>query len=299
MAKSFSLGFIFSLGASLFASAAAESFDWHSITPSENLVFHPCWDDFQCARLLLPLDWLNETRSDTVSIAIIKLPAVVPQDDETFGGAIFTNPGGPGGSGVDYLRLIGPSLQRFIDIPKKKHYEVISFDPRGIGASEPLVDCYPANSLSRNAQILESISGGTLDLSPASLIYGFMTAKGFGRRCDDAARDVLPFVNTPSVARDMVAMVDQLDTLRKDEMENQPDTDRRIELRHAAEESSDDVPRLHYIGFSYGTILGNYFVSLFPERVGRVVLDGVCNTDDYANGPVCDLSKFYCTLCFY
>jgi pimeloyl-ACP methyl ester carboxylesterase len=76
----------------------------------------------------------------------------------------------------------------------------------------------------------------------------------------------------------MVAMVDSIDELGKKEARR----GQRMELR----KRDQDVPRLQYYGFSYGTLLGNYFASLFPERIGRLVLDGVCNADDYATGAV-------------
>lgn len=275
------------LGAAGRLAAAADDFDWSSITPSAKLAFTPCFDDFQCARLLLPLDWHNETRPDTVTVAIIKLPANVSQDDPTFGGPIFTNPGGPGGSGVGYLRSRGRALQSIIDIPGKRQYEYVSFDPRGIGATEPQVDCYQANGMARRAKLLEAIAGGMLNLSPASFAFGHYTALGFGKRCEKENEELLSFVNTPSVARDMVAMVDKFAELRKETTkEQQEDTYAELELR-SVKSAADDTPRLQYIGFSYGTVLGNYFASMFPERVGRVILDGVCNVDDYANGRVC------------
>lgn len=281
MNKTSIFGLLSSLSVSLAAGAPNDAFDWGSIKPSAKLTYTPCFDEFQCAKLLLPLDWKDETNKETVSIAMIKLPALVPEDDPTYAGAIFVNPGGPGGSGVDFLKNRGPGLQETIDKPGKKHYDMISFDPRGVGLSEPAVDCFPANSLGRTASVLGGLASGGLDLSPESLYYGHATAKAFGKRCEGGSGDVLAYVNTPSVARDMVAMVDQIAELRKEQAGDRDDADWKLELR------SDDKPRLNYIGFSYGTILGNYFASLFPERIGRLVLDGVCNATDYANGPVC------------
>lgn len=258
-------------------------FDWKSITPSTKLAYSPCYHQFQCARLLLPLDWLNENGTDTVSIAIIKLPAAVPQDDPAFGGAIFANPGGPGGSSTKFLVGSALGLRSIIDIPGQKQYEYISFDPRGIGESEPWIDCYPRNHLGRSAQELERFASGSLNLSPASFSFGHYKARAFGRRCEMTNAKMLPFVNTRSVARDMVAMVDKVAELRQEQAGQHQDTDTQFELR---ETKDDQVPRLQFIGFSYGTVLGNYFASLFPERVGRMVLDGVVDSEDFSNGPV-------------
>ncbi|KAM3562841.1 hypothetical protein ARSEF4850_002606 [Beauveria asiatica] len=264
--------------------AGEDTFDWSSITPSANLVYSTCFGHFQCARLLLPLDWLSENESDTTSIAMIKLPAAVSQDHATFGGAIFTNPGGPGGSGVQFLLEGGRVLQSIMNIPNQKYYDIISFDPRGVGASEPRVDCYPANHVARRAKNLEATAAGALNLSSASFDFAYYTARAFGKRCEMTNAHILPFVNTASVARDMLAMVDKVAELRKEQTIKQQKTNAQSEMRKG-KGTSDDVPRLQYYGLSYGTVLGNYFASLFPGRVGRMVLDGVADSDDWANGP--------------
>lgn len=278
-------------GAVAFAAPSPDksSFDWDSIKPSKDLEYHDCYGEFKCARLQVPLDWKNESDTRRVVLAITKLPAVVPDDDPTFGGSVFTNPGGPGGSGVSWVRNFGRNLRFVVDKPGQRHYEIVSWDPRGIGKTIPRLDCYPYNTLARDADILSLVANGALDRSPASLSFALAIEKNIGSRCKDAEEqvgEILPYVNTPSVARDMVEMIDKIDELRKREATAKHDED-RLELRKRKIQKNEyDVPRLQYIGFSYGTILGNYFASLFPGRVGRVVLDGVCNTDDYANGPV-------------
>lgn len=283
--------FVVQGGAVAFAASVPDksSFDWDSIKPSKDLEYHDCYEELKCARLEVPLDWKNESDTRRVVLAITKLPAVVPDDDPTFGGSVFTNPGGPGGSGVGWVRIFGHNLRFVVDKPGKRHYEIVSWDPRGIGNTIPRVDCYPYNALARDADILSLVANGALGRSPASLSFGLAIEKNIGSRCKDAEEqvgEILSYVNTPSVARDMVEMIDKIDELRKWEAAAKHGED-HLELRkRKIQKDEDDVPRLQYIGFSYGTILGNYFSSLFPGRVGRVVLDGVCNTDDYANGPV-------------
>lgn len=117
-------------------------FDWDSITPSSDLSYTPCYDKFglQCARLLVPLDWQNASNPHNVSIAIAKLPAKVPDDDPKFGGTIFTNPGGPGGSGVTFILTAGRKLQNILS--GRKEYEILSWDPRGVGLTSPNADCF-------------------------------------------------------------------------------------------------------------------------------------------------------------
>ncbi|KAK7946102.1 TAP-like protein-domain-containing protein [Apiospora aurea] len=123
-------------------------------------------------------------------------------------------------------------------------------------------------------------------------------AEGFGRLCEarnDAAGEeggIWGFMSSSSVARDMVAIVDKLDELRKknlaastaDTVRNgvEDEGQRRIELRSAEDDTdADPTPRIQYWGFSYGSALGNYFASMFPGRIGRVILEAVEDVNDY------------------
>ncbi|KAG6123816.1 hypothetical protein E4U38_001034, partial [Claviceps purpurea] len=112
---------------------------------------------------------------------------------------------------------------------------------------------------------------------------------GFAKRCaavedrhQEAGEEIFSYMGTPSVARDMIEMVDKMAELRK-KQSNRDDGDERLKLKKRGRREGN-VVKLQYLGFSCGTVLGNYVASLFPERVGRVVLDGVCNADDYSNG---------------
>lgn len=250
------------------AGDAASSFDWDKLPPSTLLSYRPCYDGYECARLTVPMDWKDETDPRLVVLAVIRLPAVVPVSDPTFGGTILTNPGGPGGSGVDSLRGGGGrKLRDALDKPGERHYEILSFDPRGVGildGSEP---------------------------SAVPRILGMY--KSFLQKCaaeDEAGTpgaEIMGFMSTPSVARDMVQIVDKIDEHLKEErveLDEGVDDNDRVELRKRGHHKKD-VPRLQYVGYSYGTILGNYFASLFPERVGRLILDGVVDAKDYSSGP--------------
>ncbi len=134
--------------------------NWTDIEPSPELRYQPCLDHLQCARLQLPLDWHNTKNTGTVPIAIITLPAVVPEDDPSFGGTIITNPGGPGDSGVDMIIQKGQYLQGVLD--NNKHYEILSFDPRGISNSSPDTDCFAGDSVARASFQLQQRGIGAL-----------------------------------------------------------------------------------------------------------------------------------------
>lgn len=232
------------------------------------------------------MDWLNpEDDSDPVIIAIGVRPAVVDASDPSFGGTIITNPGGPGGNGLRLLLGSGETLQKIAD--GKKKYEIMSFDPRGVGETLPRSDCW-RDEFGRQSFANEELAIG----SPASGEYVLKRmiarAKGFGMLCERGAKkgekDIRNFISTSSVARDMVEIVDKLAELRsskpgKGSGDAGEEDENRLELRDEKE-----VARIQYWGFSYGTVLGNYFASMFPGRVGRVVLEGVVDIDDYYNG---------------
>lgn len=199
--------------------ASTTKFEWSSITPSHDLEYHDCHDGLKCARLILPLDWKDGTNlggdkynsNNTVIIAIAKAPAVVNVSDPAYGGTIITNPGGPGVSGVGQIVATGKQLRDGLNIAGKKHYDMLSFDPRGIANSEPHVDCFGTNHKGRYAQALESNAIGALDVSPAALALAVASAKKDSERCINANRHILPYIGTPNVARDILAIIDKIE----------------------------------------------------------------------------------------
>lgn len=271
---------------------STERFDWTSINPSTNLEYHPCYTNAQCARLILPLDYQNPNDTRTVALAIAKIPATVPNDDPRFGGSVFLNPGGPGGSATDLAVGLGRSLQRRLERSSRRHYEYIGIDGRGIGHSWPASNCFPGDLLSRLAFNMEQRGIGSLTESDHAVRYGLALSDGFGERCAMADKsglnggDIMAYAGTASVARDMVEVADKIAELR---------LRRREENGHYGSgeaKTPKHVARIQYLGFSYGTILGHYLVSMFPERVGRLILDGVMDPRDYATGPVCYACAF-------
>ncbi|KAH8180214.1 TAP-like protein [Sarocladium implicatum] len=258
------------LAAAIAGATAAQvsDFDWSAITPSASLNYTSCYDGFKCARLEVPLDWLNTTNPARVTLAVIAFPAVVSDDDPKFGGTIFTNPGGPSGSGVGFLLRNAGSLQGTADSDEKK-FEILSFDPRGVGETLPRSDCWE-NEYSRQSYSTEEVAMGSPDElhNPGRI---FARSKGFGKLCeqnDGGENDIRNFMSTSSVARDMVEMADKIDELR-----HPAEADRQDEGQLELRSEKKDVPRVNYWGFSYGSVLGNYFASMFPERIGHVALE--------------------------
>lgn len=269
-------------------------FDWATITPTETLEYHDCYSSvYRCARLSVPLDWSNTTDPRRAAIAIIKLPATVPDDDPSFAGSVYTNPGGPGHSGVTFVPLVGRLMQQVLDKPGERHYEIVSFDPRGIGFTTPLADCFGDNSFARDEWQLEVRGTDGLGGGRASLAYNRALHEANGKRCSAVdgkeGSTVFEYLGTPSVVRDMVEMLDRTEEMRTREQaakgNDWSELRRRNFFSHDTDDDDDDKPRLQYMGFSYGTVLGNYFAAMYPGRVHRMLLDSVCDVNDYATGP--------------
>lgn len=260
----------------------ATSFDWAELKSSASLKFRKCYDgSFECARLTVPLDWNNPRNPNNISLAIVRLPAVVERADKTFGGTIIVNPGGPSGSGTDFLLSSGRSLQRIID--SEQHFEILSFDPRGVKYTTPNVACYQ-DQLARQVQDIFGVAVGGLDGSKDALNVKWAISQSLGDLCLTSGSfsdgsNIREYVSTALVARDMVEIVDKLHDNLKAELKT---TMRSSGMQKPLDMDLSKTPLLNYYGFSYGTYLGNTFASMFPHRIGRMILDGVVDADDYA-----------------
>ena len=189
-----------------------------------------CGGSRECATVVVPLDY-SDLDGDTVELAVNRLPATDSGDRI---GSLLVNPGGPGASGVDFVEQGGSTLFAKLN----ESYDIVGFDPRGVGASEP-VNCLDAAGVDRLMA-----SDPDPDTPPEVARTAGLYRK-FGLACQRAAGDLLPHLSTSVVARDL----DVLRGVVGDE-------------------------RLNYLGFSYGTLVGAVYAELFPDAVGRMVLDG-------------------------
>ncbi|KAI1077737.1 alpha/beta-hydrolase [Whalleya microplaca] len=218
--------------------AAPTDLKWSDIEPSRKLQWQRCYNNtYDCARIDLPMDWLDPSEDERVVLAVIRLRATATDD---YKGPIFFNPGGPGGSGVYALKDHGALLQTIAG----RNHDIISFDPRGIGASIPRVDCWGSSEKSR-LWALQDV--GVVDAHPGTIYDAFARAAAFSQNCERNMKDfgLLPHLSTASHARDM------------------------LEILH---QTGND--KLRYWGFSYGTVLGGVFAAMYPEKVERLVSDG-------------------------
>ncbi|KAL0575352.1 hypothetical protein V5O48_006631 [Marasmius crinis-equi] len=246
--KSASLVLLINVLVSAQSQSPPPTFDWNSITPNKDLSWTDCYEQpLQCARLELlgvPLNYSQPDDGKATAIAIIKVPAAA--NATTYGGPIFYNPGGPGGSGVDFVLSGGPKLQEIVG----GQFDVVSFDPRGIGLSTPNITVF--NSQEERAQFF-SEQVFDLNSTETALDEEYERYQTFGQMA--AERDTEGFLyhlTSDNVARDML---------------------------HMAEAMGQE--KLQYWGMSYGTALGSIFATMFPDRVGRLVIDGNVDVEGY------------------
>ncbi|MEV7630567.1 alpha/beta hydrolase [Actinoplanes sp. NPDC089786] len=182
----------------------------------------------ECADLPVPRDY-RDSRSETITIAVSRVKAADPAERR---GIMLVNPGGPGISGIDFARYLAGTLPAEV----LDRYDLIGFDPRGVGRSTP-ISCGTPETTPVDLILPYPAPDGTID---RNIAYARATAQS----CAATAGDLLPHITTANTARDM---------------------DR---IRAALGES-----KISYLGLSYGTYLGAVYISLFPRRADRIVLD--------------------------
>jgi pimeloyl-ACP methyl ester carboxylesterase len=196
----------------------------------QKVAWKPCRDGDQCTRITVPLDYAKP-QGRTIKLSVLKVPAA---DRAQRVGSLVVNPGGPGGSGVDYAAnsstYFGSELQQAFDI--------VGFDPRGVGESTP-VQCLS------DGQLDKFVASDPDPDNTAEIKASDQMLQQFGQGCVRDSGALASHISTVEAAKDM----DVLRAVLGD-------------------------GKLTYFGASYGTFLGATYADLFPKRVGRMVLDG-------------------------
>lgn len=240
-----------------------------------------------------------------VHIALVMKPGISRTKDPLSysESPLLINPGGPGGSGAFLTLSTGDLLQTIVG----NDHDIIGFDPRGVGATTPKADCFTAPDdpfglegrniayMNRMGWALSEHEIGMINSSDVALSKLNARSKALAKLCKrvdetEGDRSIFRYSNTPNVARDMLSIVQAWDEWRSApsakpaKSKHEPET---VEegLRTGAKLESTDSTRgkLVYWGFSYGSFLGATFASMFPDKVGRVILDGIVDADHFVN----------------
>ena len=218
-----------------------QAVNWQACDPEtlggESPAYLALKERLSCATIRVPLDYAEPGRGDAV-VAVTRVAAGTPAQRQ---GAILVNPGGPGGDGLAWSLFLGASWSFASDSSTTgqqlrvipQRYDLIGFSPRGVGASSRLY-CGTNGTLMPERH--------SSDRSEANIAAMVFNARATADAC--IRNPLARYINTDSTVRDM-------DLIR--------------ELLGDA--------KLNYVGISYGTWLGAWYASLFPERVGRMVLD--------------------------
>ncbi|WP_430378595.1 alpha/beta hydrolase [Streptomyces sp. B1-3] len=183
----------------------------------------------QCASLKVPLDHANP-RGRQITLALSR----VPHTAKTYQGPLLVNPGGPGGSGLTLAAFVAGALPKAV----ASQYDVIGFDPRGVGRSKPALDCKPG--------YFNPVRPDSVPVTPAIEKANLKRVEAFAAACGRKYASVLPYIDTVSAVQDM-------DSIRQ----------------------ALGARRINYFGYSYGTYLGAVYAKLFPHQVRRLVLDSI------------------------
>jgi pimeloyl-ACP methyl ester carboxylesterase len=218
--------------------------DGAAAPPKPNINWSSCHRDlgpFECGIVNVPLD--HNASSGTIAIAMVRLPATDPSRRI---GSLFLNPGGPGGSGVDFVLFAGPFL--FSDEVRAR-FDLVGFDPRGVIRSAPL-RCF-----GNPKQWEPYFTPFAFPITPEEEAIWIAADRYLIDACDRRGGRIIDHMSTANVARD-------LDLLR----------------RAVGDE------RLNYAGYSYGSYLGVTYANLFPNKVRALIVDGVLDPIAWSTG---------------
>jgi pimeloyl-ACP methyl ester carboxylesterase len=185
----------------------------------------------KCTTLSVPVDYAKPG-GRRISLALDMIPATAPRSQQQ--GVLLVNPGGPGGSGLSLAAEVAQGLSPSV----AAQYDIVGFDPRGVGSSVPALSCDPG--------FFDGPRPNYIPANPAAEQVLINRAKTYAADCGKRFGWLLPHMTTQDTARDM-------DAIR----------------------AAFGVSKINYYAFSYGTYLGQVYATLFPDRVRRMVLDSV------------------------
>jgi pimeloyl-ACP methyl ester carboxylesterase len=218
------------------ATASAHATGAATVVPTQGtLKWQACADKLapECATLSVPVNYADPGGRH-IQLALDMVPATAPKSQQQ--GILLINPGGPGGSGRGLTEEVAIGLGKNV----AADYDIVGFDPRGVGASVPAMSCDP-----------DYFSGVRPDYIPKTAANEqalISRARAYAESCERKYGWLLPYMTTQDTARDM-------DSIR----------------------AAFGVSQLNYLGFSWGTYLGQVYATLFPAHLRRMVLDSTAD----------------------
>ena len=203
---------------------ARSTLHWHACSGELGQVGVP-----DCTMLSVPLNYADPGGRH-ISLALDMIPATAPQNRQQ--GVLLVNPGGPGGDGLPLAAEVAQGLSPSV----AAEYDIVGFDPRGVGSSVPALSCDPG--------FFDGPRPNYIPANAAAEQVLINRAKTYATDCQQRFGWLLPYMTTQDVARDM-------DSIR----------------------AAFGVSKINYYAFSYGTYIGQVYATLFPDRVRRMVLD--------------------------
>jgi pimeloyl-ACP methyl ester carboxylesterase len=248
---------------------------FRDIPTSPDLQWTDCYgESHTCVNLEVPLDYSDPSAGST-NVAFLRWST----PNQPAKGDIIINPGGPGGSGVDFVLRALPKL-----IPSLgSSYNFVGMDPRGVNNSGPNIGVFKDTPALRDYYFLQ-YNQNFEPRSADSMNKLFVEAGAFGDFASEKLGPETKYANTPAAAQDML---------------------RYIELLAESQGKPREEAKLDYYGVSYGSVLGTTFAAMYPERVGRMVIDGVMDVPEYYEGAWLkvirqgdDSIRAFCDYCF-
>jgi pimeloyl-ACP methyl ester carboxylesterase len=203
-------------------------------TVAGSLSWHNCTEGgapMQCSSVRVPLNYADPS-GRKITLALSRIQATAPPSQQQ--GALLVNPGGPGGSGLSLAAFVAEGLSPQV----AADYDIIGFDPRGVGSSVPALHCDPG--------FFSKVMPNYIPASQAAEQAMENRAKQYAADCEKSFGWLLPYMTTQDVARDLNSI--------------------RIALGQQ---------KINYFAYSYGTYIGQVFATMFPSRVRRMALDSV------------------------
>ena len=218
-------------------SAAASSPAASSATVPVRAALHwqSCADKIapECATLSVPVNYADPGGRH-IELALDMVPATAPKSQQQ--GILLINPGGPGGSGRGLAEEVAIGLGKNV----AADYDIVGFDPRGVGASVPAMSC--------DAGYFSGVRPNYVPQTAAAEQQLVARARAYADSCEQKYSWLLPYMTTQDTARDMNSI-----------------------------RAAFGVSQLNYLGFSWGTYLGQVYATLFPSHLRRMVLDSTAD----------------------